>query len=253
MRVALLLPLLAVLAGPPAFADPPRPADPAAVIRAAGAAPALTLPAEVKGEPGEFVALEAATDGKVVRFVALDPGLNRFPPALLVSCKAAVFTARLPGRYRVLAYTAVADEPSEEVICTLVIGDPKPVPPGPTPPGPVPPGPVVAPFPGAKLLVKVVADRTAMPPATADLLASATLRRYLADRGHEFELLAPGSEAVQSLGLAPFVTATGGPPALVLMLKDGPNRGLVPKQVGAVRLPASEPLFVAAVEAVTGK
>lgn len=145
MRV---MPLLATLlaVAQSAWADPPRPADPVTVIRPATAAPAIVLPAEVKAEPGEFIALEAQAEGKVVRFVPLDPGLRMFPPALLASKKAAVFTATNPGKYRVLAYTAVGDEPSEPASCTVVVGTPPPTPPGPpVPPAPDnPPGPAPA-------------------------------------------------------------------------------------------------------------
>src|SRR4051794_17171521 len=51
-----------------------------------------------------------------------------------------------PGRYHVLAYTAVGDVPSEPALCTVVVeGAPTPPPPGPSPtppaPNPNPPGP----------------------------------------------------------------------------------------------------------------
>ena len=104
----------------------------------------LKLPAEVRGEVGSFVTLVAETSGKVVKFYPLDSGLSVFPPALLANTKATVVVAAQPGRYRVLAYTAAGDSPSDPVLCTVVIGGavpPAPVPPGPTPPAPVPPAP----------------------------------------------------------------------------------------------------------------
>jgi hypothetical protein len=105
----------------------------------------LKLPAEVRGEVGSFVTILAETSGKVVKFYPLDSGLSVFPPALLANTKATVVVAAQPGRYRVLAYTAAGDTPSDPVLCTVVIGGappgPAPVPPAPNPPAPTPPGP----------------------------------------------------------------------------------------------------------------
>jgi hypothetical protein len=103
----------------------------------------LKLPAEVRGEVGSFVTILAETSGKVVKFYPLDPGLSVFPPALLANTKATVVVSAQPGRYRVLAYTASGDTPSDPVLCTVVIGGapPAPVPPSPVPPSPVPPAP----------------------------------------------------------------------------------------------------------------
>ena len=100
----------------------------------------LKLPSEVRGEVGSFVTILAETSGKVVKFYPLDPGLSVFPPALLANTKATVVVAGQPGRYRVLAYTAAGDTPSDPVLCTVVIGG--------APPAPVPPMPPVPPAPG---------------------------------------------------------------------------------------------------------
>ena len=155
------------------------------------------------------------------------------------------------GPVELLVVPAGADDESKVIRRLLDVDDGhKPNP----PPGPAPdPGPKPAPFPGAKLFVKVVAERKAMPPAQADLLASPTLRKWLTDRGHELEILDPASEAAAAMNLGPFVAKAGGAPALVLLLSGGANPGLVPDGVGAVKLPATEAAFVAAVEAVTGK
>jgi hypothetical protein len=92
------------------------------------AAPPVDVPKEVAGEPGAFVTVRAKTDGKVVRFVPLDPGLNLFPPDLLADKKAAVFTAPAAGRYRVLVYSSVKDDPTEPAVVTVVIGGAQPAP-----------------------------------------------------------------------------------------------------------------------------
>ena len=109
----------------------------------ASAGPAVSLPPEVKGGPSDFIEVPATTDGKEVRWVSFDASLRVFPPALLKDTKTAVVIARGPGRFKLLAYTAIGDVPSEPAFTVIVVGDPgpAPVPPGPTPP--VPPDPFV--------------------------------------------------------------------------------------------------------------
>lgn len=102
----------------------------------------VKLPQEVSGEVGAFLKISADSDGKVIRWFALDKGLNLFPTDLLKDTKTAVVSSSTPGRYRLLAYTASGDEPSEPAVCTVVIGGalPPPTPPGPSP-NPAPPQP----------------------------------------------------------------------------------------------------------------
>lgn len=94
----------------------------------------IELPAEIKGEVGSFIAVRPKTDGKLVRYYSLDAGLNSFPAELLSDPTATVVTAPKPGRYRLLAYTALGDRPSDPVIVTIVVGGAAP----PTPPVPTP-------------------------------------------------------------------------------------------------------------------
>lgn len=109
---------------------------------AALAAPPVELPKEVSGEVGAFVTLRGKTDGAVVRFVPLDAGLAVFPADLLADKKATVVSAAKPGRYRVLAYSSVKDDPTEPAVVTVVIGGAEPddviPPPKPKPPEPKP-------------------------------------------------------------------------------------------------------------------
>lgn len=115
------------------------------------AAVEIRLPVEVPGAPGQFITVQAQTEGKVVRWVPLDGGLNLFPSELLRDSRYAVVTAAVNGRYRLLAYTAQGDEPSQPAVTVVVITGgpmpPGPVPPGPIPPGPTPPGPDPGPGP----------------------------------------------------------------------------------------------------------
>jgi len=102
----------------------------------AKAALLLSLPAEARGRASAFIRVAAETDCKAVRWMALDEGLEVFPPELLKDSRTAVVIASRPGRYRLLAYAARGDEPSEPAVCLVVVGDPPlPVPP-PAPPAP---------------------------------------------------------------------------------------------------------------------
>lgn len=94
----------------------------------------VELPAEIRGEVGSFIAVRPKTDGKLVRYYSLDSGLNSFPAELLSDATATVVTAPRAGRYRLLAYTALGDRPSDPVIVTIVVGGAAP----PTPPVPTP-------------------------------------------------------------------------------------------------------------------
>jgi hypothetical protein len=92
--------------------------------------PVVTLPTEVSAQPGRIVRLQAQTDGKLVRWALAsdDADLVPFPDG-----KVALFSSPEPGRYLVLAWTAVGDVPSEAARCVVVVGAPTP-PPGPTDP-----------------------------------------------------------------------------------------------------------------------
>lgn len=99
----------------------------------------VTLPPELKFPLGEAIVLRAETEGKIVRFVPLDAGLKELDPKLLASPKDVVYTTLRPGKYRVLAYSAVKDEPTAPFICTVIVeGEtPAPIPPNPDIPSPI--------------------------------------------------------------------------------------------------------------------
>lgn len=117
----------------------------------------LTLPTEIAGEAGGFVGIKATTEGKSVRWVSLTPGLHVLPFAL-ADQKATVVTATRPGRYRLLAYSAVGGEPTDPVVTTVIFSDASPAP-SPVPPGPPGPEPVDA-------LTKKIRDALASDPGT---------------------------------------------------------------------------------------
>lgn len=166
MRLPYLLPLV-LLAGVAAAAGPP----------------AVTVPAEVKGDVANFVTVKAtATDAKVVKFLALDPGLSVFPASLLADQTATVVVASRPGKYRLLAYAGNADGPSDPVITTVVISGPLPPGPGPGPDPVDPPGPEeAAPIREPGFRVMIVYDSSAgvtLPAAQVAVFTSADVRTY---------------------------------------------------------------------------
>ncbi len=89
--------------------------------------PPVDIPSEVKGDVGSFITVTGKTEGVTVRFVALDPGLSVFPPNLLTDKKSTVVVAAKSGRYRLLAYSSIKDDPTEPFVVTVVVGDPPPV------------------------------------------------------------------------------------------------------------------------------
>jgi hypothetical protein len=101
----------------------------------------LKLPAEVRGQPNQFVTIVGETKGEIIKFIAVDPGLSIFPAELLATRKATVVTGPA-GRYRVFCYTSIDNKPSDPAIVMVVIGDGAGPIPGPNPiPPPRPPEP----------------------------------------------------------------------------------------------------------------
>lgn len=87
----------------------------------------MDFPSEFKGEPGQFITVKPnKTDGKIVQYYSIDPGLSVFPANLLVDPTATVVSAVQPGNYRLLAWTAVADKPSPASLIRVTIGKVEP-------------------------------------------------------------------------------------------------------------------------------
>lgn len=103
----------------------------------------ISLPAEVRGEPGDFLKIPATTIGAEVRWYAVDTGLKLFPADQLRDSKTAIAIAIKPGKYRLIAWTAIQGTPTDAAVCLVIIGNsPGPGPePGPNPPPPPPPPP----------------------------------------------------------------------------------------------------------------
>lgn len=132
--------------------------------------PQLKLPVEVHGNAGSFVTVSADTTGKTVRWLPLDNGLSMIPTQLLRDSKTAVLMAP-PGRYRLLAFTAAGDEPSEPAITVIVIAGAAPKPPDtppPVEPPPTQPPPPVTPAPSAWWVMVVQPDGPLSPALAAN-------------------------------------------------------------------------------------
>jgi hypothetical protein len=192
-------------------------------------APSLVLPPEVHGKAGRPVALRATSTGSVVRWHCCGDA-----DLYAIDSHNVLLWGPAPGRYRVMAWTAAHDVPSDPAFCDLVIDGPAP---GPTPP---PPGPT--PAPGGKLHVTVFMDVAHQTPAVASLIESPTLRKAITDAGHQFRVFDMASGVSGPFG--PFITKAGGAPALVIQTADG-------KVQSAVELPGDEASILAEVHKIS--
>ena len=105
--------------------------------RQAPDAPFVTLPAEVRAEPGQYVDVDAETNCTTILWTLPDAGLHQFPPHALRSGNHVIVAASRVGRYRVQAQSASGGVPTPVATCWVVVGGAPPVPPVP----PVPPNP----------------------------------------------------------------------------------------------------------------
>ena len=87
------------------------------------APPDLELPTEVHVKPGRLVLIEARTAGQLVRWYPA--GDFELIPRDATS---AIVAAPHPGRYTLLAWTAIDGEPTPAAVCILVVGESIPPP-----------------------------------------------------------------------------------------------------------------------------
>lgn len=139
----------------------------------------ITLPAELKLEPGRLGKLAAESKGEVIRWVNPSPGMDLIPSE---SGRWVIVSALKPGAYPIYAYTAVGGKPTEAVRCLVVVGTPKPDPePGPGPqPEPTPDNPAPIPEAGFRvLMVYETATVGELPKEQSSVLFSKKVRDYL--------------------------------------------------------------------------
>lgn len=146
-----------------------------------GYAQNVSLPSETKGEVGAFIKVPASTNGKEVRWYSPDKGLQVFPVELLKDSKTAIVTANVPGRYRLVAWTAVGDIPSDPAICVIIVGDAPTPGPGPGPnPDPIPPTPSPSVTDGKRcILIYESAELSKLPEKQRQILTAKVVRDYL--------------------------------------------------------------------------
>lgn len=95
-----------------------------------GQSPAINIPKDLTVKSGRLLKIEATSAGKVIRWA------NTSDDADLIvseSGRWAIFSSTVPGVYKVFAWTAAADSPSEASICAILVGDPNPQPNPPAP------------------------------------------------------------------------------------------------------------------------
>ena len=136
--------------------------------------PYVKMPEKVEVQVGRLGRIKIETNGKTIRWI-VPPELDSFrefdPDPSVIRL---IVVGYADGQYRLVAYTAIGDVPSDPAICVVVVGKgPGPVPP--VPPGPDPP---IPPIPIAGLRVLVVYE-SATPGDTAKIVGSATVRDYL--------------------------------------------------------------------------
>jgi hypothetical protein len=96
--------------------------------------PKLTIPAEIKADPGEWVLVVPDTTAKAVTYVSLD-GLAPFPTSELKDPRKLIVTTGKAGRYRFTAVGSLNDEHASASF-TIVVGGAGTTPVKPTPTDP---------------------------------------------------------------------------------------------------------------------
>jgi len=101
------------------------------ILAALAADPTVSLPPAVAARPGRLVQIAARTDCKLVRWYLAGDDADLI---VMESTRSAIFSAMAPGRYKILAWTAAGDAPSEAAVCVVTVGSAPPAPPGPVVP-----------------------------------------------------------------------------------------------------------------------
>lgn len=93
--------------------------------------------AKITAKPGELIPIKAQTDGRIVEWKAVTPGISLIPGDFLKDTRVTIALALKPGTYTIHAVTAKGDVPSAITEVLVVVGDgPEPDPKPPTPPVP---------------------------------------------------------------------------------------------------------------------
>lgn len=101
------------------------------ILAALATDPTVSLPPAVVARPGRLVQIAAKTDCKLIRWYLAGDDADLI---VMESTRSAIFSAMAPGRYKILAWTAAGDIPSEPAVCVVTVGSAPPVPPRPVVP-----------------------------------------------------------------------------------------------------------------------
>ena len=88
--------------------------------------PKVELPATLNAKPGRLIQITAKTEQKAVKWFLASSDADLI---VMESTKTAIFSAMIPGDYRLIAYTAASDVPSDPSICIVTVGNIAPIPP----------------------------------------------------------------------------------------------------------------------------
>lgn len=185
----------------------------------------ISLPSEVSGRAGRFVRISAKTSGKQVKWIC-DGSKDSEIAASRDDGKDALFVAPSPGKYRVWAYTALADKPTDPASTWVTVTGVGPTPdPGPSPdpkPDPFPPTPLT------KLYIAVI-EETATPRVDRGaFLTDSDLLNYIKNKDFTYrwvdkDVVGPDGRPPNSL--LPYLNAARGK-ALPYVVIVGPNGGI---------------------------
>jgi len=94
-----------------------------------GQVPLISLPQTATAKPGRLIRIQATTSNPAsqVRWLNSDPDNADLIP--INAEKAAIFSTPSPGVFRIWAYTAAGDVPSDPALCVITVGTPPPPPP----------------------------------------------------------------------------------------------------------------------------
>lgn len=92
----------------------------AAIALGADPVVAVELPPRVETKPGKMVRIEAKTQGKLVRW-HLEGAEGTGELIVMESTRAAIFCSPQSGSFRIVAWTAIADQPSEGSLCVVEV------------------------------------------------------------------------------------------------------------------------------------
>jgi hypothetical protein len=87
--------------------------------------PKVELPATLNAKPGRLIQITARTEQKAVKWFLASSDADLI---VMESTKSAIFSAMIPGDYRLIAYTAAGDVPSDPSICIVTVGNIAPIP-----------------------------------------------------------------------------------------------------------------------------